>query len=314
MKIMALLTISLIAVHAKAVVTADSLDMSEMVNMMLDGAVEYLSQNQKTHKIEAYEPSAVIPQTEYQSLPQDLSSENIFKYGGLNIVLDCSERTSKLIWSKVEIDIGNEDRASTFHNPPDISEKCQQLSTNTYAMNLLPTNSEFSYDRGHLASANLFDNTKEGIKQSNIMLNVAPQISRNNRNGGAWFETERILECQRTLQFYEANNIKNITQYVGTVIGENRNDDFYYESHGIKTPDAFWKVIVYQKHSAIEAIAWLIPNDQYTPAGKLDSYIVSPAEIVDAGGSSELLGHIPVEIHNYKASKSPVVQVGCDMS
>ena len=78
------------------------------------------------------------------------------------------------------------------------------------------------------------------------MTNILPQAAAMNR--GAWLLTEEITECYR--------DIDELLIIGGVLWGNNPNDDFFTESHGVKTPDAFWKVIIRNDR----AIAWIIPN------------------------------------------------------
>ena len=61
--------------------------------------------------------------------------------------------------------------------------------------------------------------------------------------------TEEITECYR--------DIDEMLIIGGVLWGNNPNDDFFTESHGVKTPDAFWKVIIRNDRT----IAWIIPNN-----------------------------------------------------
>lgn len=61
-----------------------------------------------------------------------------------------------------------------------------------------------------------------------------PQAS--NMNRGAWLLTKEITECYR--------DIDELLIISGVIWGDNPDDDIYVDSHGVKTPDAFWKVII----------------------------------------------------------------------
>ena len=53
---------------------------------------------------------------------------------------------------------------------------------------------------------------------------------------GAWLLAEEITECYR--------DIDELLIIGGVIWGDNPDDDIYVDSHGVKTPDAFWKVII----------------------------------------------------------------------
>jgi hypothetical protein len=82
------------------------------------------------------------------------------------------------------------------------------------------------------------------IWQNNSMTNVLPQAA--NMNRGAWLQTEEIVECHR--------DIDELLVIGGVIWGNNPADDFFLESHGVRTPDAFLKVIIREGR----VIAWII--------------------------------------------------------
>jgi endonuclease G, mitochondrial len=65
----------------------------------------------------------------------------------------------------------------------------------------------------------------------------------------------------------------------GVVWGNNPNDDYFVQSHGGKTPDAFWKVVVRGTGQNERAIAWIVPNSQDATRKTLDKYLVIIDEI-----------------------------------
>ena len=95
-----------------------------------------------------------------------------------------------------------------------------------------------------------------------------------NMNRGAWLLTEEITECYR--------DIDELLIIGGVVWGDNPEDDFYVNSHGVKTPDAFWKVIVRNDR----VIAWIVPNSSTATRKRLDDYLVSVDEIERISGES----------------------------
>ena len=65
----------------------------------------------------------------------------------------------------------------------------------------------------------------------------------------------------------------------GVIWGNNPDDDYFIHSHGIKTPDAFWKVIVRGSGQDEQVIAWVVPNSSYATKKRLDRYLVSIDEL-----------------------------------
>lgn len=193
-------------------------------------------------------------------------SGNILKldYEGFTIWLDCKERAPIKFRYNAQHDAGNEPRASDFELDPNVPKECQQLSAKSYGK---------GYDRGHQVPANHLDASPVAIKQSNFMTNILPQAS--NMNRGAWLLTEEIIECYR--------DIDELLVLGGVIWGNNQTDDYFVQSHGVRTPDAFWKVVV---RGNGDAIAWIVPNTKDATKPKLDNYIVSVDEIEKLTGES----------------------------
>ncbi|MBK8815668.1 MAG: DNA/RNA non-specific endonuclease [Methylococcaceae bacterium] len=88
-----------------------------------------------------------------------------------------------------------------------------------------------------------------------------------------------------------------------------QDDDYFIHSHGIKTPDAFWKVIVRGSGQDEHVIAWVVPNSSEATKNRLDDYLVS---IVDL--ETEIHEKIPVA--NYAKHDTPaaswLIPIGCD--
>ena len=130
----------------------------------------------------------------------------------------------------------------------------QQTSTASYA-SVAP-----GWDRGHLS--NHMDYNAEYILRANYMTNIVPQASTFNQ--GIWLAAENVAECYRDLA---------PVRVVGGVVYSDSANDYFLISHGIPTPEYFWKVIL----SADKAIAWYIPNR--SDLASLDSYLVSITEL-----------------------------------
>jgi endonuclease G len=64
--------------------------------------------------------------------------------------------------------------------------------------------------------------------------------------------TEEIVECYR--------DIDELLVMGGVIWDNNPADDYFLQSHGVKTPDAFWKVIIRGMRQDERAIAWIVPN------------------------------------------------------
>lgn len=218
-------------------------------------------------------------------------SGNILKldYEGFTIWLDCKERAPIKFRYNAQHDTGSEPRASDFELDPNVPKECQQLSAKSYGN---------GYDRGHQVPANHLDFSATAIKQSNYMTNILPQTSQMNR--GAWLHTEEIIECYR--------DIDELLVLGGVIWGNNPADDYFLQSHGVKTPDAFWKVVV---RGNGDAIAWIVPNTKDATMSKLDNYIVTVADIEKQTGES-----LPItgDARTKKPQASWLVPIGCNKS
>jgi endonuclease G len=170
-----------------------------------------------------------------------------------------------------------------------VAASCQQLSAKTYKQK------GQRYDRGHLVPANHLDYSKVAIRQSNFMTNILPQVA--NMNRGAWLLTEEITECYR--------DIDELLIIGGVLWGDNPNDDFFTTSHGVKTPDAFWKVIIRNDR----VIAWIIPNSADAKRKRLDEYIVTIQELELVTGES-----VPIDeyLKLEKPRHSWIIPRGCN--
>jgi endonuclease G len=232
------------------------------------------------------------PATETSEKAKITRQGNILElnYQGFTVWLDCQERAPVKFRYNAQHDTGNETRAKDFRFDPGVPHNCQQTSTAAYG---------HGYDRGHQVPANHLDYSIEAIKQSNYMTNILPQTSQMNR--GAWLLTEEIIECYR--------DIDELLVIGGVIWGNNPADDYFVQSHGVKTPDSFWKVVIRGTSQDERAIAWIVPNSADASKKNLDRYLVSVDEL------ERMTGEI-IPVADYaKHDKSPVswlIPTGCN--
>lgn len=190
------------------------------------------------------------------------SSNKILKldYPGFTVWLDCTQRGAVKFQYVAQRDNGNANRYDNFFLDPNVPAECQQKTAKAYGM---------KYDRGHQVPANHLDASDAAIKATNTMANILPQAA--NMNRGAWLQTEQIIECYR--------DISELLVIGGVIWGDNPADDYFVDSHGIKTPDAFWKVVVRGGGQDEQVIAWVVPNTQEATRKNLDQYLVSVDEL-----------------------------------
>jgi endonuclease G len=212
------------------------------------------------------------------------------EYDGFTLWLDCTKHGAVEFRYTLHHDTGHLKRYNQFFLDPQVPPECQQTSSKAYGK---------GYDRGHLVPANHLDQSALAIKATNSMTNILPQAA--NMNRGAWLLTEEIIECYR-----ELDELRIIG---GVIWGNNPADDYFVQSHGIKTPDAYWKVIIRGTGQEERAIAWLIPNSQFAIQKRLDAYLISIAKLERITGVK-----IPVAnaVKPHKPKRSWVIPKGCD--
>ena len=220
------------------------------------------------------------------------ASNRILKlnYEGFTLWLDCNRRGALKFRYNAQRDTGSFKRNNRFFLDPNVPSECQQTSTKAYGN---------GYDRGHLVPANHLDYSESAIKAANTMTNILPQAS--NMNRGALELTEEIIECYR--------DIDELLVIGGVIWGNNPDDDYFLQSHGIKTPDAFWKVVIRGMGQDERVIAWVVPNSSEATKKKLDDYLVSIDNLEDETGEK-----IPVADYakHDKPEVSWLIPYGCD--
>ena len=215
-------------------------------------------------------------------------------YGGFRLLYDCDLKSAIRFEYKLDRDTGNFSRPSTFSFDPNLSKNCgQQLSTNSYASVVS------GWDRGHLVASNHMDYDAAYLLSANYMTNIVPQLA--SFNQGLWKETEIITECYRDLA---------PIQVIGGVIYSDSSNDFFLASHGIQSPDFFWKTLnTTNSNNQIETISWLFPNQN--GLANLHSYIVSIDELERKVGSDLVGLDLGSAIKIQKASKSWELPKNC---
>lgn len=215
------------------------------------------------------------------------------EYEGFKIWIDCDRRGAIKFNYVAKSDNGTYGRRDNFYLDPDVPTRCQQTSAASYKR----PRGEIQYDRGHLVPANHVDGSEKAIFQSNFMTNILPQAAGMNR--GAWLLTEEIIECYR--------DIEPLTVWGGVIWGTDDQDDFFLLSHGVRTPDAFWKVVIGDR----KQLAWIIPNSAEAGRKRLDSYLVNIRKIEEISGM-----HFDVSETNKDevAATSWALPKGCDKS
>ena len=196
-------------------------------------------------------------------------------------------------------DEGSLERVDNFRVDRSLPEGCiGQISASAY-------NSVAGFDRGHLAPANHFDDSRQAMNASNLMTNIVPQIASHNRY--TWGMTETITECLR--------DIKPVKVIGGVVFGSQPKDlenDYFVESHRIATPEAFWKVLITEDEAGQpKVIAWWIPH-QGGLGSNLDQFVRSVSEIEVLLGPYEDPIDVPEDLKDLKPTQSWSRPPGCN--
>lgn len=220
-----------------------------------------------------------------------VQAEQRLDYRGFSLWIDCEKRSAVKFRYTARKDHGYLPRHRYYSLDPSLSKECQQFTERSYR----GLQSNAVYDRGHLVPANHLDNDKLAIQQTNYMTNIVPQTIQLNR--GAWLATEEIVECYR--------DIGPIIVIGGVLWTGNKKNDHFIESHGIKTPDAFWKVLISRR----SVIAWLFPNTKQPSRARLDDYLVSINFIEALTGESF---DVPIGWKNRKPYTSWSLPGNCD--
>jgi len=236
------------------------------------------------------------------------------------VMVDCSHRGAYRFEYHARGDCGKLERRSGFSLDPDVNKECQQTNGKAY-----PTyepsgelavrsdcdstgkkckypKSAISFDRGHLVPANHMDSDKTAIYESNYMTNILPQAS--NMNRGAWLQSEELIECFREQE--------DLFVLGGAVYDESYDRyTWFKESHNVDNPSFFWKII--KKETGSMLALWM-PNSEDAVRARLDSYVVSIAELetnLAKFGQAQKFD-IPAAAKKIKPAKAWVSPRGCD--
>jgi len=252
------------------------------------------SNSNATKKLDLKSRSSLLPSPATAYQPEQSTQDLIeLNYEGFTVWLDCSKRGAVKFRYNAQRDTGNFKRSSKFYLDPNVPKECQQYSGKSYK-----AANGSKYDRGHLVPANHLDYSKTAIKASNTMINILPQAA--NMNRGAWLMSEEVVECYR--------DIDELLVIGGVIWGNDPSDDYFVKSHGVKTPDAYWKVIIRGIGSNERAIAWIVPNSQEAKRKQLDKYQVSVSEIERVTGET-----IPVADYVKHDKSNPwILPRGCN--
>ena len=225
-------------------------------------------------------------------LPTQVVAEELrhLDYGYYQLYIDCDKRGAKYFYYQTVKDTGNYDSRPSFKFDERLPSRCRQLSKSTYQK---PGE---NYHQGHLVPANHFDSDKDAYESTFYMANVLPQT--NTLNTGAWKKTENLIDCFR--------DITDLKVWGGPVWGDDTSNDHFVTSHGVITPDYFWKVVF----TGSQVIAWKIPNNYQAKSNKIDNWLVTVREIE---GLTGVKIEIPESFKDTKPEKTWKNPKGCSL-
>ena len=186
------------------------------------------------------------------------------QYRGFTVWLDCTENGAVLFRYELDQDTGRVSRSGSFKVDPSVPAGCQPSSGRSYRTATVDP-STGTWDRGHLVPANHMDHSKDAMKDTFFVSNILPQQSTFNQAQGAWSRTEVISECYR--------DISKLTIWGGVIWGTDASNDFFVNTHSLRTPDFWWKVIF--RHDTKAYVAWLFPNHSSATASNTDDFLIS---------------------------------------
>ena len=213
----------------------------------------------------------------------EISRYHVVNHAAFTSLIDCETRLPVFVKYRTGHDIGNAKRFPQYLADPTLQQqrpRCHvQLNHRfkTYQARLSSLNINEQFDVGHLAMANHLDNDEVMIKEANYFTNLAPQVATKNRSGGAWYASEKIVECHR--------DIEPLINFVGVIDDPNTTDrDYFKDTFGQTTPDYWWRVIYFE--SSKQYAAWLMPNQKGVTELKFYSgeYDIDIAQLKQAVG------------------------------
>ena len=151
-----------------------------------------------------------------------------------------------------------------------------------------------------MVPANHLDHNAQAIAESNYMTNIAPQTGILNK--GAWLHSEEIIECVR--------DIHPLKVYGGIIMGTDTSNDIFLTSHGVKTPDFFWKIV--ENTVTNDVIAWIMPNNFSATRSNVDLYLTTISNIEAKTGI--VFSHFTSAQRTKLQVKSWAIPTTCDKS
>jgi len=193
------------------------------------------------------------------------------EHNGYTLWMDCERRGASYFRYDLKADNGSfNDGPGSFTRDEELGD-CQPSSGDVFTSSNPDVTFEFqeSYDRGHLVAANHLDGSAQLYAGTYQRSNMLPQESSFNRNG-AWAYLERQAECYRDLT--------GLIIYGGVIWGFDKSNDWFIDSHGVETPDYWWRLHYRRDTGTYDA--WLMANSATSDRNQMERYRVSISELV----------------------------------
>lgn len=184
--------------------------------------------------------------------------------------------TRKWNYTQSKSDFGDEKRPRRYFYDPNVPMIYQQKSLKSYGN---------GYDLGHLVRSKDMSTNYTTRHEANYITNILPQVSSFNR--GVWLKTELMASAIARLRF---------VRIYGGVIFNDTSNDYFLESHGVRTPDLWYKILISQNNNDTHIISWLIPNKENL--NLLENYALSVRELEYE--IKEKLDFVPEELKDIK--------------
>jgi len=188
------------------------------------------------------------------------------EYRGFTLWLDClTHHGAVAFYYKIGRDkANNRKKNASFDFDRKVSTTCQPQTWRSYNTTTVDP-VQGTWTRGTLVPRNHMDNSLATLKETYYLTNTLPQNAMLSQPEGAWHQTEIITECYR--------DITPLDIWGGVIWGDNPDNDFFTVTHGIKTPDFWWKLIYRRDKKTY--VAWIFPNHWSAKASKIDDFLVS---------------------------------------
>jgi len=212
------------------------------------------------------------------------------QYSGFDVTLQCDKDAGagytvgySYSLAKDMDDLGTK---RSYQNDPSVPTECQQQfrgqNMPSYRTKQCSSGNRqknpFCFDRGHIVMANHMDGTSQTRIDASYVTNLVPQAAGFNQSGGAWKASEDIIECHR-----DFSDVQRL-EIFGGMLYEDEGNDYFLESHGIPTPDTFYKVVVkYFKDTSRDpdVIAWVMKNSFEDRAYRLDKRYNEGGDLIE---------------------------------